>query len=448
MAVRRLHADQPEDFAFTAENDNWASEQVKKFPDGRQASAVIPLLWKAQEQEGWVSEPAIRHVAERLEMPYIRVLEVATFYTMFQLAPVGRKAHVQMCGTTPCMLRGSDDIREVCRKRIHPEPFHLSEDGDFSWEEVECLGACVNAPMALIGKDYYEDLTPESFEAILEAFARGEAPKPGPQVERTNAAPITGATTLTDRAAIERQPSAGAEEAPREPEHVEPPQPEPVPGEPEHDAGGTDLRDLAAEEEPLRAESEGEADPETRDMAQQAAGRPSSTGRPESEASRSTPVDEPDPKIGVDGQSAKPDPDVREARGDETVEETLEDEAAMAEALSKLPPDASPEDKANAVGKRPAGAEKPAKGEGDDLKRIHGVGPAIAKKLSELGIHRFDQIASWGREEERWVGAVLSFPGRVARDEWVRQAGELARGEEPSKPDRDALEKPRGNTAV
>ena len=161
MASRRLAETQPESFAFTQDNQAWALRQIAKFPEGRQASAVISLLWRAQEQEGWVTRAAIENVAAILGMPTIRVLEVATFYTMFHLEPVGRKAHVQVCGTTPCMLAGSDAIIDVCRSRIHPDPHHLSADGDFSWEEVECLGACVNAPMVQIFKDTYEDLTRE-----------------------------------------------------------------------------------------------------------------------------------------------------------------------------------------------------------------------------------------------------------------------------------------------
>lgn len=201
MSVRRLADQQPASFAFTAENLAWAQQQIAKYPEGRQASAVIPILWRAQEQSGgWLPEKAIECVARMLDMAPIRVLEVATFYTMFQLAPVGRKAHVQLCGTTPCMLRGAEELRRVCERRIHHEPFHLSADGDFSWEEVECLGACVNAPMVLIGDDTYEDLTPETFEQVLGALARGETPTPGPQNGRQFSAPIGGDTTLTDPA--------------------------------------------------------------------------------------------------------------------------------------------------------------------------------------------------------------------------------------------------------
>jgi NADH-quinone oxidoreductase subunit E len=199
MSVRRLAPKelQPATFAFTEENLVWVKQQIAKYPAGRQASAVIPVLWRAQEQNaGWVSEAAIRVIAELLSMPYIRVLEVATFYTMFLLSPVGKKAHVQVCGTTPCRLRGADELFKVCEKRIHPEPFHVSQDGNFSWEEVECLGACVNAPMVLIWNDTYEDLTPESFERVLDGFVNGNPAKPGPQNGRQFSAPIGGPTTL------------------------------------------------------------------------------------------------------------------------------------------------------------------------------------------------------------------------------------------------------------
>jgi NADH-quinone oxidoreductase subunit E len=199
MTVRRLDPVQPEHFAFTPANLIWAKETIAKYPPGKQASAVIPLLWRAQEQAGgWLPEPALRLVADRLGMAYIRVYEIATFYTMFQLSPVGKKAHVQVCHTTPCMLRGSDALKEVCERVIHHDPHHLSADGDFSWEPVECLGSCANAPMVQIFSDTYEDLTPESFEKLLEAFKRGNPPKPGSQTGRQASCPAGGPTTLKD----------------------------------------------------------------------------------------------------------------------------------------------------------------------------------------------------------------------------------------------------------
>lgn len=197
MAVRRLSPDQPASFEFTPENLAWARAAIAKYPPGKQASAVIPLLWRAQEQHGgWLPEPALRLVAGMLGMADIRVYEIATFYTMFQLAPVGRKAHVWVCGTTPCMLRGAEALVEVCRSRIHSDPHHVSADGDFSWEEVECLGCCANAPMVQIGKDTYEDLTPELLEKVLDGYARGEPPKPGSQTGRRASCPEGRPTTL------------------------------------------------------------------------------------------------------------------------------------------------------------------------------------------------------------------------------------------------------------
>jgi NADH-quinone oxidoreductase subunit E len=199
MSVRRLAPpeQQPKEFSFTAENAAWAKTVIARYPEGRQQSAIIPLLWRAQEQHGgWLPEAAIRCVADMLGMAHIRALEVATFYTMFLLQPVGKKAHVQVCGTTPCMLRGAGKLFEVCHRRISHEPFHVSADGNFSWEEVECLGACVNAPMVLIWNDTYEDLTPESFEKVLDGFANGKPVKPGPQIDRQFSAPVGGPTTL------------------------------------------------------------------------------------------------------------------------------------------------------------------------------------------------------------------------------------------------------------
>ena len=201
--LRRLHSDQPAEFAFTDANRAWAEGQITKYPEGRQASAIIPLLMRAQEQEGWLTRPAIEHCADMLGMAYIRALEVATFYFMYQLAPVGQRAHLQICGTTPCMLRGSEELIDVCRKHIAPKPHQVSKDGMLSWEEVECLGACSNAPMAQIGKDYYEDLDPNRLAAMIDAFRGGEVPTPGPQNGRWASEPLGGATSLTEEETTE-----------------------------------------------------------------------------------------------------------------------------------------------------------------------------------------------------------------------------------------------------
>jgi NADH-quinone oxidoreductase subunit E len=198
MSARRLDKIQPDSFKFNRENLRWAKAKIREYPKGKQASAVIPVLWKAQEQEGWTSEPAIRYVADMLDMSFIRVLEVATFYTMFHLSPVGKKAHIQVCGTTACQLRGAEGIIRVCKKRIAENPHVVSQDGDFSWEEVECLGACTNAPMVQVTKDVYEDLTPEAMHTILDEFEAGRTPKPGPQNGRQFSAPLGKLTALTD----------------------------------------------------------------------------------------------------------------------------------------------------------------------------------------------------------------------------------------------------------
>jgi NADH-quinone oxidoreductase subunit E len=199
--LRRLHLDQPASFAFTPDNLAWANAQITKYPEGRQASAIIPLLWRAQEQEGWLTRPAIEGVADMLGLAFMRALEVASFYFMFQLKPVGSVAHIQVCGTTSCMICGAEDLVAVCQDKIAKNPHDVSADGKFSWEEVECLGSCSNAPMAQIGKDYYEDLTSAKMADLIDALARGEVPLPGPQNGRYAAEPLSGLTTLTEYAA-------------------------------------------------------------------------------------------------------------------------------------------------------------------------------------------------------------------------------------------------------
>ena len=194
--LRRLHEEQPRSFSFTSENKAWAEAQIKKYPVGREASAIIPLLWRAQEQEGWLTRPAIEHVADLLGMAHMRALEVATFYFMFHLQPVGKVAHVQVCGTLSCMLCGAEDLITVCKEKISPNPHQLSADGNFSWEEVECLGACSNAPMAQIGKDYFEDLSEETLRQIIDNLCTEEPPTPGPQNGRFASEPKQGLTSL------------------------------------------------------------------------------------------------------------------------------------------------------------------------------------------------------------------------------------------------------------
>ncbi|QUS35520.1 NADH-quinone oxidoreductase subunit NuoE [Falsirhodobacter algicola] len=196
--LRRLHHTQPAGFEFTPANLAWARGQMTKYPEGRQASAVIPLLFRAQEQEGWLSRPAIEYVADLLGMARIRALEVATFYFMFQLSPVGSVAHIQICGTTTCMICGAEELIAVCKELITANPHQVSADGKFSWEEVECLGACTNAPMAQIGKDNYEDLTPDVLRGLIARFSAGEVPRPGPQNGRYSSEAKGGPTALTE----------------------------------------------------------------------------------------------------------------------------------------------------------------------------------------------------------------------------------------------------------
>ncbi len=211
--LHRLHPVQPESFEFTPANLEWAKAQMTKYPEGRQQSAIIPVMWRAQEQEGWLTRPAIEYCANLLGMAYIRALEVATFYFMFQLAPVGGVAHIQICGTTTCMICGAEDLIRVCKEKIAPTPHTLSADGRFSWEEVECLGACTNAPMAQIGKDFYEDLTAEKLAALIDAFAEGKVPVPGPQNGRFSSEPLGGLTALKEHESGRRQYNASAQAA-------------------------------------------------------------------------------------------------------------------------------------------------------------------------------------------------------------------------------------------
>lgn len=223
MALRRFDLDAGGDsFAFKPETEPKIEFWLGKYPADKKRSAVIPMLWLAQkDNEGWLSEPAMREVADRLEMPYIRVYEVATFYTMFRLQPVG-KHHIQLCGTTPCMLRGANDLKEVCQKVIG-KPMAVTDDGRLSWEEVECLGACANAPMVQINDYYYEDLTAESFTEILGKLQNGAEVKPGTFVDRLNSAPEGGATSLLEGDLYDGSRNAVAElpnlpkEAPAEP---------------------------------------------------------------------------------------------------------------------------------------------------------------------------------------------------------------------------------------
>jgi NADH-quinone oxidoreductase subunit E len=198
VSIRRLAPDQPATFAFTPENTAWAQKQVTKYPAGKQASAVVPLLWRAQEQNGGhVTEPMMRVIGEMLGMSPIRVLEIATFYTMFNLKPVGQHL-LQVCTTTPCWLRGSEEVVAACKKHIHPQAETISADGKLSWMEVECLGACVNAPVIQVRDDFYEDLDGGRTEGLINDLRNGRPTRPGSQIGRQTSAPEGGPTTLKE----------------------------------------------------------------------------------------------------------------------------------------------------------------------------------------------------------------------------------------------------------
>jgi len=381
--LRRLHPDQPDSFAFTPANQEWAEAQITKYPEGRQASAIIPLLWRAQEQEGWLTRAAIEHVSEMLGMAYIRGLEVATFYFMFQLQPVGSVAHIQVCGTTSCMICGAEDLVAVCKERIAAKPHELSADGRFSWEEVECLGACSNAPMAQIGKDYYEDLTTARLNEILDELSDGRVPVPGPQNGRYASEPLGGLTSLTDHESGRTQYNASAQAA--------------------VDIGDT-VKRIDGTEVPLLTPWQNQPEapqPETVEEVEAEEPRPAEgeatdkTGVTEQEAeatSKSKPRSKRDPK----GESA---------------------DAAKAETSAPPPP-----------GQKPAQLDAPREGGADDLKKIKGVGPKLEQMLNGMGFYHFDQIAQWGPEEVAWVDQNLEgFKGRVSRDNWVEQAAGLAK---------------------
>ncbi|POF30205.1 NADH-quinone oxidoreductase subunit NuoE [Roseibium marinum] len=419
MAVRRLAAEQPDSFDFTEKNLAWARKLIDRYPAGRQASAVIPLLWRAQEQnDGWVSEPAIRYIADLLDMPRIRVLEVATFYTMFQLQPVGKKAHIQVCGTTPCQLRGSEDLIKICQSRIAKHMHEISEDGMFSWEEVECLGACVNAPMVQIFKDTYEDLTPESFNQLIDDIAAGKEVTPGPQNGRRFAMAEGGQTTLSeiDDDTKGELPAAHIVDGAEKASHA-------FAGAPIN-AGGNDYDGVPtpAEDAVARVRAEVAARAEKKPVENPAASAPKKA--------------DPDTKPTVKAKTAGDDPEKKaatpKARGENKARPDASDRTEVEVARSADTSGAAP-----ARDKAPAGDEKAPEtltqargGKPDDLKKLKGVGPKLEATLNELGFYHFDQVASWGPQEVAWVDSRLKFKGRIERDGWTEQAKTLASGQD------------------
>ncbi|TYC58586.1 NADH-quinone oxidoreductase subunit NuoE [Rhodobacterales bacterium] len=412
MAVRRLAAEQPESFEFTSENLAWAKKLIDRYPAGRQASAVIPLLWRAQEQhEGWVCEPAIRYIAELLDMPRIRVLEVATFYTMFQLQPVGKKAHIQVCGTTPCQLRGSEDLIKICKSRIAKHMHEISEDGMFSWEEVECLGACVNAPMVQIFKDTYEDLTPDSFNRLIDDISEGREVTPGPQNDRRFAMAEGGQTSLTeiDDDTKGTLPVAHVVDGTEKASH--------------HFAGaaintgGNDYDGVPTPAEDAVARVRAEFAEKTARKSDEPVGK---VAEPE-QAKPAAPK-----KAKTGDKASGTSPATPKARGENVAKPDSNDRTEVEVARTA---DTS-EDEPAADEKQPELLTEARDGKKDDLKKLKGVGPKLESTLNDLGFFHFDQVASWGPEEIAWVDSRLTFKGRIERDGWVEQAKLLAAGEE------------------
>ncbi|MCF7700291.1 NADH-quinone oxidoreductase subunit E [Loktanella sp. M215] len=407
--LRRLYHDQPESFEFTPDNLAWAKGQITKFPEGRQASAVIPLLWRAQEQHGWLTRPAIEHVARMLDMEYIRVLEVATFYFMFQLQPVGSVAHIQVCGTLSCMICGAEDLIGVCKDKIAPKAHQLSGDGKFSWEEVECLGSCANAPMAQIGKDYYEDLTAAKLGEIIDEMAAGRVPVPGPQNGRYAAEPLAGLTTLKDHESGRQQYNASAQLA--------------------VDIGDT-IKRIDGTEVPLLTPwndaKRADPDPDTaaRDDKMAPEGPDGQQGgRVAGDAA--APRDRGDSSDGVAEAEGEAAGVTRAGKPDEGKVAPEAKTDATAESGTRTPGLRTGEEPA-ADGSAPDRLEAPRGGAADDLKKINGIGPKIAGLLNDLGIYHFSQIAGWSEAEAAWIDSQLKFKGRVARENWIGQAKTLA----------------------
>jgi NADH-quinone oxidoreductase subunit E len=389
MSVRRLAPDavQPASFAFSKTNDNWADGQIAKYPQGRGASAVIPLLWMAQEQAGgWLPQKAIEAVGQKLGMPYMRVFEIATFYTMFNLAPAGEH-FVQVCGTVPCHLKGARDIIKVCEDKIGPQST-VSADGKFSWLEVECLGACCNAPMVQINYDYYEDLTPENFARLLDDLRAGRDVKTGPQVERSCSEPLGGGETLKD-AALYDGSAVGR--------------------------GDWQTRVMADREAAKRAHEASEA----AKAAASAAANSDATTPATATPAPSRPV------AAAQVTNATQD---TPAAGGAAIKGSAADRATTAGTLNQPALPGSPTTDADA----PALLAKPRGGKGDDLKLIWGIGPKLEKLLNRRGVWHFDQIAAWTDKELAWIDAKMEgFKGRAVRDQWVEQSKKLSTGWRP-----------------
>jgi NADH-quinone oxidoreductase subunit E len=401
--LRRLHKEQPASFEFTPANLAWAEGQISKYPAGRQASAIIPLLWRAQEQHGWLTRPAIEYVADKLGLAYIRALEVATFYFMFQLQPVGSVAHIQICGTTSCMICGAEELIAVCKELVADKAHALSADGKFSWEEVECLGSCTNAPMAQIGKDYYEDLTADKLRALIGRFSKGEVPVPGPQNGRYAAEPLSGLTSLKDHHAGRAQYNASVQNA--------------------VDIGDT-IKRIDGTEVPLTTPWLGRAaGGSVAKAASSSAAKPAAKAEAGAVAAG---LISPAVKAAVEkSKAAKAEPVAAAKPAKAAKVDASTGLAAKADAPAKVGAKATPSAFAAVFegGEKPKGLKAARKGVADDLQKIEGIGPVLEKLCHGLGIFHFDQIAAWGASEIAWMdGNLKGFRGRVTRDKWVAQA--------------------------
>ncbi|UVK36369.1 NADH-quinone oxidoreductase subunit E [Mesorhizobium sp. AR10] len=420
MSVRRLAeaSVQPAAFAFNRANAAAAKQWIKKYPKGREQSAIIPLLMIAQEQEGWVTKAAIETISDMLGMPYIRGLEVATFYTQYQLNPVGTRAHIQVCGTTPCMLRGSEALMDVCRSKIHHDQFHTNDKGTLSWEEVECLGACVNAPMVMIFKDTFEDLTPERLGEIIDLYGAGKGAQvqPGPQNGRTTSEPVTGLTTLkSEKAILKTTRDKDAKAATK---------------------AAQDAASSAAPAAQATAASAATVSQAAASVAPSKASRPKTDAPETSPALKSPSPAKVAPEVEKAASVAAPlhsaanantaAPEVEKVSKQRSGPMTKAEPASAFKAPEAKVPAAKPAKPSLEDKNRPAGIDKPALV--DDLKLISGVGPKIEGILHSLGIFTFTQVASWKKAEREWVDAYLAFHGRIDRDDWVKQAKALAKG--------------------
>lgn len=384
MSARRLAIRQPDVFSISAQAKKEINEWVAKYPDGRQRSALIPALWIVQKDgEGWLPEKALRLVGDMLGMAYIRVYEVATFYTMFNLHPVGTH-YVQLCGTTPCWLRGSDELKAMLKRKIGPQKT-LSEDGKMSWLEVECLGSCANAPMVQIsnsdGDHYYEDLTADTLEAVIDGLVAGDKPKAGSQSGRHTSEPEGGTLTLVGDAPYHTGKLTTLPNAEKK----------------------AKLNFYEWDPKERRATRGGWVDPQAK-APRDPRHRPDNHGK---DLSAGLVEEEP--------FAAKP------ARASKTAPERMTEDSTEAKAKQKKDIQVLYEN-------------GPTDGDQDDLKKIKGIGPVFEKELNEKGIYYYRQIGAWKAKDVNQVEDVIGkFPGRIKRDGWVKQAKALSKPAKPAK---------------